>query len=135
MKLKRRSWISPKKEYLKKGKDSTRRASLNIINFFKLVKERIYVGLVVRRLNDKLKTLKKERQECLQELGERVYEFKKDSSFQLIDLASINTELDKLKDIDLKIKEANEALKEVKGREKEGVSSWWSRWGSNPRTS
>ena len=65
-------------------------------------------------------------------MGEQIYELKKDSSFELIDLATVNGHMDKIKEINAKIKESREAIKRVKGGKIEGLSSWWSRRGSNP---
>ena len=102
------------------------------INFIKRIAEKIYLRFVLRRLKKKLNYLQKSRLSCFQDMGERIYELKKDSSFELIDLAAVNEHMDKLRKADDKIKEVRTAVKEVKGGKIEGLRSWWSRRGSNP---
>lgn len=105
---------------------------IKFINFIKLITKRIYIWITLRRLNKNLSRLEKLRFACFQNMGERIYELKKDTSFELIDLASVNGEINNVREIDNKIKEIKVRLKEVKGGKIEGLSSWWSRRGSNP---
>lgn len=102
------------------------------INFLRRMAEKIYIRFVLRRLKRKLHHLQKSRLRCFQDMGERIYELKKDSSFELIDLAAINEHMDRLREVDDNITEARTAVKEAKGGKIEGLYSWWSRRGSNP---
>ena len=102
------------------------------INFIKRIAEKIYLRFVLLRLKKRLDYLQKSRLSCFQDMGERIYELKKDSSFELIDLAAVNEHMDKLKKVDDKIKEVRTAVKKAKGGKIEGLHSWWSRRGSNP---
>lgn|GEM_PF-2536160 len=102
------------------------------INFLKGIVEKIYIRVTLKRLKGKIKHLEKLRLICFQEMGEQIYELKKDGSFELIDLAAVNGYMDKIKEINAGIKESREAMKRVKGGKIEGLSSWWSRRGSNP---
>ena len=102
------------------------------IIFLKRIAEKIYLRFVLRRLKKKLNYLQKSRLSRFQDMGERIYELKKDSSFELIDLAAVNEDMDRLREADDKIKKVRTAVKEVKGGKIEGLHSWWSRRGSNP---
>ncbi|MEA3369409.1 MAG: hypothetical protein U9Q24_03545 [Candidatus Ratteibacteria bacterium] len=102
------------------------------VNFLKRMTEKIYRRVVLLRLKKKLNYLQKSRLSCFQDMGERIYELKKDSSFELIDLAVINEQMDRMRKVDDKIKKVRTAVKEVKGGKIEGLYSWWSRRGSNP---
>ena len=102
------------------------------INFIKRIVEKIYLRFILRRLKKKLNYLQKSRLSCFQDMGEKIYELKKDSSFELIDLAAVNEHMDTLRKADDKIKEVRTAVKEVQGGKIEGLHSWWSRRGSNP---
>ena len=106
--------------------------SNKFISFLKRIKKQIHARFVTQRLKRELNSFQKDRLKYFQDMGERIYELKKNSSFELIDLAAVNEYMDKVRKINKKTKKTKEAIKQLKRRQEERLPSWWSRRGSNP---
>lgn len=110
-----------------------------IVSFFKFLgsfsaglKKKIIRRFRIRKVRRLLAVTEKEKKECFGEIGEKLYELKRDVSFELIDVSLINGYLARLKEIDEKLVSLREEKKKLSGRGEKRTGSWWSRRGSNP---
>ncbi len=84
--------------------------------FLKKIKDKIYIWFAVNHLTKKLKKFQKAHVKCFQDMGERIYELKRDNSFELIDLAAINEYINEAKRINKEIEKIKGSLKEIKDK-------------------